>query len=65
MRAKLQEFTDMAQGVNCTEINNAEFAPEICNEFVTVYLETPGNNLGQLQISETIDLTQNFCHWLF
>lgn len=40
-----------------TDINNAEFAPEICNEFVTVYMEMPKNNAGKIGVSEIIDLT--------
>ena len=44
--------------------NNAEHAPEICNEFVTVFME---NKRGQYEISkpDQIDLTINLCHWLF
>ena len=44
--------------------NNAEHAPEICNEFVTVYMEHKRN---QFDISkpDQIDLTINLCHWLF
>jgi len=29
-----------------TQINNAEYAPEVSNEFVTIYLENPGCNPG-------------------
>ena len=58
-------FSRMANGVDYTEMNNAEFAPEICNEFVTVYMETPGSNQGKISTSEIIDLTQHLCHWLF
>jgi hypothetical protein len=65
MREKLEHFQSWSHGCEFTEINNAEFAPEICNEYVTVYMETPGNNQGKIQISEVIDLTQHFCHWLF
>ncbi|MDR3737353.1 MAG: hypothetical protein P4L10_17745 [Acidobacteriaceae bacterium] len=42
--------------------NNAEQAPEVSNEFVTLYLD-------ELKVSfehfNAIDLTQNFCSWLF
>lgn len=65
MREKLESFQVWSNGCEYTEINNAEFAPEICNEYVTVYMESPGNNVGKIQISEVIDLTQHFCHWLF
>lgn len=44
--------------------NNAEHAPEICNEFVTVFME---NKRQHCEISkpDQIDLTINLCHWLF
>lgn len=59
--------------------NNAETAPEICNEFVTVYMEAKGRQwqfvkqqlpecglqLPDLDRGEVIDLTMNICHWLF
>ena len=65
MRERLEHFQSWSNGCEYSEINNAEFAPEICNEYVTVYMETPGNNTGKIAISEIIDLTQHFCHWLF
>ncbi len=51
------------RGEFCIE-NNAEHAPEICNEFVTVFME---NKKNQVDISkpDQIDLTINLCHWLF
>ena len=48
-----------------TEINNCEFAPEISNEFVTVFLDDPINNRARLERPDAIDLTQHFCNWLF
>ncbi len=47
-----------------TEENNAEDAPDISNEFVTEYLETDGN-FFDFQKEEVIDITQNFCQWLY
>ena len=47
----------------CLE-NNAEHAPEICNEFVTVYLETRKTQIN-IPKPDQIDLTINLCHWLF
>jgi hypothetical protein len=38
-------------------INNTEFAPEICNEFVTVYVEETGRNCGKISRQEIIDMT--------
>lgn len=61
--------------------NNAEHAPEICNEFVTVFMEQRNQQwtyikhsmhynsseivIPEVNKSEQIDLTINFCHWLF
>lgn len=38
-------------------VNNAEFAPEISNEFVTIYMDEPTNNRGGLSKGEAIDMT--------
>lgn len=45
--------------------NNAEHAPEICNEFVTVFMEHKRNSQFEIQKTDQIDLTINLCHWLF
>ena len=45
-------------------VNNAEHAPEICNEFVTVYMEYK-KSLIDIPKHDQIDLTINLCHWLF
>jgi len=42
--------------------NNAEQAPEVSNEFVTLYLDDVKTNFGKM---DAIELTQNFCGWLF
>jgi hypothetical protein len=45
--------------------NNAEHAPEICNEFVTVFMEHKRNAQFDISKPDQIDLTINLCHWLF
>lgn len=45
-------------------INNAEVVPEICNEFVTIYLEGTKEGIG-INREDAIDYTRNLCHWLF
>lgn len=45
-------------------VNNAEHAPEICNEFVTVYMEYK-KSIIDIAKHDQIDLTINLCHWLF
>jgi hypothetical protein len=47
-----------------TELYNAEDAPDISNEFVTEFLDTETALFG-FQKDEAIDLTQNFCQWLY
>ena len=58
-----EEFADLEKLDFCEE-NSAEHAPEICNEFVTIYME---KNKSKFEIikCEQIDLTINMCHWLF
>lgn len=47
-----------------SETYNAEDAPDISNEFVTEFLETD-TNMFDIPKEEAIDLTQNFCQWLY
>ena len=47
------------------EVNNAEFMPDLCNEFVTIYLDEADKNLGKLSRNVLMDFTNHFCHWLF
>jgi len=62
--AKARELRDKAKGREFSVINNAEHAPEICNEFVTVFLQERSKEIS-LTKNESIDLTRNICHWLF
>eukprot|EP00347_Sterkiella_histriomuscorum_P022729 403337381 len=65
VQAKLQEYDNLRKFNEFTAINNCEYAPEIANEFVTVYMEDERNNKGGLDRTEIIDLTQHLCNWLF
>jgi hypothetical protein len=56
-----KETTDNSE---YTEENCAEDAPDISNEFVTEYLENDIAFYG-FQKEEVIDITQNFCQWLY
>jgi len=47
-----------------SEITNGEDAPDISNDFVTDYLETENEKYG-FNKEDAIDLTQNFCQWLY
>jgi hypothetical protein len=58
----LQPENKVQDGVDFCQTNNAEQAPEISNEFVTVFLEEHKSGFERMDI---IDLTQNFCNWLY
>ena len=45
-------------------VNTAEHAPLICNEFVTVYVDQ-NKHLFEISKEQKLDLTVNFCHWLY
>ena len=45
-----------------TELINAEDLPDLSNDFITEFLEQNQFNIGK---SDSIDLTQNFCNWLY
>jgi hypothetical protein len=65
---KLEEDPDLKAKVDTQQfclVNNAENAPEICNEFVTVFMEQKRNAAFEISKPEQIDLTINVCHWLF
>ena len=53
-----------SEGKDFTEYSNAEDVPDISNEFITEFLD-PDQNHFDISKEEAIDLTQNFCHWLY
>lgn len=56
-KSKVNEVKDY------TEIMTAEDVPDISNEFITEFLEP--EQTFNINKEEAIDLTQNFCHWLY
>lgn len=46
-----------------TQLNNAEGVPDMCNDFVTEFME-PMDYFG-MDTMELIEIIQHFCHWLF
>ena len=46
-------------------VNNAEVVPEVCNEFVTVYMEARKSQPQALSRQDNIDMTRHMCHWMF
>mmetsp|Transcript_34940 Transcript_34940/g.33980 ORF Transcript_34940/g.33980 Transcript_34940/m.33980 type:complete len:89 (+) Transcript_34940:265-531(+) len=46
-----------------TAVCNVDFAPLICNDFVTEFLDKE-HGACALERSEAVELTRNFCHWI-
>jgi len=42
--------------------NNAELTPDVSNEFVTIFMD---ENPCSIERCDIIDMTRNFCHWLY
>ena len=47
-----------------TSIFSAEDVPDLSNEFINDFLDTDKNLFG-FNKEDSIDLTQNFCHWMY
>ena len=47
-----------------SSVNTAEDAPEVSNEFLLEYLDIENEKFGFTK-EESIELTQNFCQWMF
>lgn len=50
-------------GKEFTQINGAEGIPDLCNEFITDFMEN-NDNFG-LDTNELIEIIQHFCNWLY
>ena len=61
--ARLTTYKDIQNEHEFCTVNNAEVAPEICNEFVTTFLDKFKES--GLEKLDSIDYTRNLCHWLF
>ena len=60
------EFEYMDDYVPMTEFTtvcNADFAPLICNEFISEFLDKNSEGAA-LERQDAIDLTRNFCSWI-
>lgn len=66
IQSRLERHKDLMELHEFTVIKNGEVGPEVCNEFVTVFMANKKESeKGELERNETIDLTRHFCHWLF
>jgi hypothetical protein len=50
--------------IEYTIINCAEDVPDLSNEFINEFLDTD-KNLFDFNKEDSIDLTQNLCHWMY
>ena len=48
-----------------TKRNSAEDVPDLSNEFINEFLEPEKSEVFGFSKDEAIDLTQNFCHWMY
>lgn len=46
-----------------SEVKGSDIIPELCNEFITEFMET--NDNFDMDINEIIELIQHFCYWLY
>ena len=56
---------ELIEKIEFCSINNAEVVPEVCNEFVTMYMEARKARPSNIDRTELIDLTRHMCHWMF
>jgi len=61
--SKAYELKSKSNGLDYAVINSAEHAPEICNEFVTIFMQD--RRALTIEKNQMIDLTRNLCNWLF
>lgn len=59
-----RESTNANGGQDYTEITCAEDVPDLSNEFINDFLD-PDKGLFPFSKEESIDLTQNLCHWMY
>ena len=64
VQAKVETYKVYIELYEFCIINNGELLPEICNEFITIYLNDK-KDLAGFDRSEAIDYVRHFCHWLF
>mmetsp|Transcript_2716 Transcript_2716/g.4616 ORF Transcript_2716/g.4616 Transcript_2716/m.4616 type:complete len:147 (-) Transcript_2716:30-470(-) len=64
VQQKVDSYKDMINKYEFCVINNGELLPEICNEFVTIYLNDKKEIAG-FERAEAIDYVRHLSHWLF
>ncbi len=62
-RECLNYFKNVPGAVEYSQENGADSAPDLCNEFITEFMEN-NKNFG-MDDGEIIELIQHFCYWLY
>lgn len=55
---------DTVRDKEFTEVTGAEDVPDLSNEFINDFID-PEKNTFDFSKEESIDLTQNLCHWMY
>ncbi len=50
-------------GAEASQYESADGVPDLCNEFITEFMET--NDNFSLETTELIEIIQHFCNWLY
>lgn len=58
-----RECINLKKGETWCQVESAEIVPDMCNDFVSDFLEN--NDYFGLDINELIEIIQHFCHWLW
>lgn len=58
-----RECINLKKGESYTQTESAEIVPDMCNDFVSDFLEA--HDYFGLDVNELIDIIQHSCHWLW
>jgi hypothetical protein len=62
-RECINKYRALENGDEYMKVSTAETVPDLCNEFITEFME--GNDYFGLDTNELIEIIQQFCHWLY
>jgi hypothetical protein len=62
-RECINHFKTVEGSPEHTQINTADGVPDLCNEFITEFMEN--NDNFHLETTELIEIIQHFCNWLY
>jgi hypothetical protein len=62
-RECINKYKTVESGDEFTKVTSAETVPDLCNEFITEFMEQ--NDYFGLDTNELIEIIQQFCYWLY